>query len=394
MTGGRTHLDISWSSPRRSCLRMTILPLQENVPLKDLTTMKIGGNARYFCSVSTVEDLVEAVLFAREKATSLVILGGGSNILIANGEIEALVVKVEIKGIEWKESRQFSILNSQFSRNTDTLVVAGAGESWDGLVVEAVSRGLWGIENLSGIPGTVGATPVQNIGAYGVELEDVLEWVELFDSERGVVRTLSSEECQFGYRDSIFKHPEGKSFIITRVALRLKKEGMPNLEYKDLTQIFNFQFSIFNEAEREKKMKALTPQDIRKVVLEIRSKKFPDLNECGTAGSFFKNPIISKEKFDALKRKYPDLPGFPIQLNAKHPTPSVIKIPLAWILDNICGLKGFKKGNVSLFERQPIVLVQNGFASAKEVEIFAKKITDKVKADTDIDIEWEVRQLK
>ena len=340
--------------------------IREFVSLKKMTTLKIGGVARYFCAVERAEELSEALAFAREKRINLVVFGGGSNVLIADEDIDALIIKIDIKGIGWKEDSE------------DVLVVAGAGESWDGLVAKAVRRELWGVENLSGIPGTVGAAPIQNIGAYGTEIKETLAWVEVFDTRSGKFRTLSNKECKFGYRDSIFKRPKGKSLIITRVALWLKKSGTPNLEYKDLKERFRIYDLRF-------KKKRLTPLDIRKTVLEIRSRKFPDLRTHGTAGSFFKNPIISQGKFNKLKKKFPDLPGFPIFTR--------FKIPLAWILDNVCGLKGFCKGNVTLFEPQPIVIVQNGKASAEEIKSFAKEISDKVKAKTDIDIEWEIQQI-
>ena len=431
--------------------------IQEHVLLKNLTTLKIGGTARYFCAVETAQELREAFVFAKTKKKPVVILGGGSNVLIANGEINALVVKVNIRGVEWmsysplekgalpssaggmsgpsfiKEvttpasapttpsrrldtpPRAGGVGGAPFAKGDDTeLVVAGAGESWDALVAQAVGRGLWGVENLSGIPGTVGAAPIQNIGAYGTEVKNTIEWVEVFDTKTGKSKKFSNEKCEFGYRDSIFKHPEGKSLIVTRVALRLKKSGTPNLEYKDLK-------NYFGRGEQESR----TPppfqggdkrggsfpslEEIRRAVLEIRSKKFPDLREFGTAGSFFKNPVISKEKFDELKKKFPNLPGFELRIKPARLQPDrivlagnsrsgggeglKIKIPLAWILDNVCGLKGYRKGDVALFEQQPVVLVNFGNASAKEIQAFAKEVSLCVKEKTDIEIEWEVQSI-
>jgi UDP-N-acetylmuramate dehydrogenase len=285
-----------------------------------------------------------------------------------------VVIKNEIRGSEWGAENQFP------KEKDAVLVTVGAGESWDALVAESVRRGLWGIENLSGIPGTVGAAPIQNIGAYGVELQDVLQWVEALDAKTGKLRCLSNRECFFGYRDSIFKTPKGKDLIITRVALRLSKNGKPHLEYKDLREKFpipNSQFPIQN----------LTPTDIRKAVLEIRSRKFPDLREYGTAGSFFKNPIISQRQFDTLKKRYPDLPGFELRMKDEGLR---MKIPLAWILDHICGLKGFKKGAVTLFERQPIVLTAMPGATAEEIKKFAEEVIRRVHAKTGIAVEYEV----
>jgi len=336
---------------------------EEHKPLKDLTTMKIGGTARYFSAVSSVSELAEAALSARDKGVPLIVLGGGSNVLISDGEIHALVVKIEIQGIQWEAG---------------DVVIASAGENWDGLVAKAVQRGLWGIENLSGIPGTVGAAPVQNIGAYGAELKDVLEWVEVFNPGANAVRTLSNAACSLGYRDSLFKHGEGNGLIITRVALRLRKDGKPNIGYKDLKNCFEGKPSP-------------SLAEIRDAVLEIRSKKFPDLRTTGTAGSFFKNPIIPKAQFDDLKKKYPKLPGFEL-FSTSYPLPSV-KVPLAWILDNVCNMKGLTSGSVGLFHNQPIVLVNLGGASADEVNRLAERVIKCVKEKTGIEIEWEVQGI-
>ncbi len=336
------------------------MTIEEHVSLRELTTLKIGGTARYFVSAATIHDLVEAVVFAREKEVPFVVLGGGSNVLISGGEFKGLVIKNDIRGIEWKDEAG------------EVLAVAGAGESWDGLVAQAVQKGLWGIENLSAIPGTVGAAPIQNIGAYGTEVKATVDWVEVFDASTGTTKQFSNSQCRFGYRDSIFKHQEGKTFIVCRVALRLRTTGTPNLGYTDLQKHFAGK-------------NAPSLQEVREAVIDIRSKKFPDLREFGTAGSFFKNPVITTERFDELKKKFPELPGFPGE--------SGVKISLAWVLDKVCGLKGYEKGNVKLFEKQPIVLVQNGLASAEEIISFAKEIAGVVKDKTGLEIEWEVQHI-
>ena len=419
--------------------------IQEHISLKELTTMKIGGTARYFCSASTREEVEEAVLFTHGKKVPVIVLGGGSNILIASGEINALVLKIEIKGIKWYEDiLKFRDSDSVTSQNFNiskfqnaVFVVVGAGESWDGLVARAIEKGFWGIENLSGIPGTVGAAPIQNIGAYGTEVKDTILWVEVFDIAAGKLRQLTNAECRFAYRDSIFKKPEGKSLIVTRVAFALKKGGTSNLEYKDLKNYFaapGFSPSLEVRSEdlelrktlsiplwmrkvysfckkenerggahptsilpsKEGRRKEPTLAEIRRAVLEIRSRKFPDLSVVGTAGSFFKNPIIPKEKFDTLKQKFPDLPGFPISLSPslEGETGEGVKIPLAWILDNVCNLKGATDGNVGMFKNQPIVLVNFGGATFEEVMLLAKKVADCVREKTGIDVECEVQQIK
>ncbi len=391
--------------------------IEEHVSLKALTTLKVGGMARYFAAVASVDELKEAFAFAKEKKVPFTVLGGGSNVLIAGGEINRLFIKIEIKGIEWKSPLTKGALHSDagglFTKGKTTpasedggtpkssgdIVTAGAGESWDSLVTQAVEKGLWGIENLSGIPGTVGAAPVQNIGAYGAELADVLLWVEALDPATGMLTKLSLGQCGFGYRDSIFKRSEGKGLIITRVALRLSKEGTANLEYKDLgNRISNSQFLISTKTEEKRSEREITPSDIRTAVLEIRGGKFPDLAVYGTAGSFFKNPIISKQKFDELKKKYPALPGFPISSSSNFQLRTSnlelpVKVPLAWILDNICGMRGLTEGPVGLFKNQPIVLVNFGGASAGEVNAFARRITDCVKEKTGIHVEYEVQKI-
>ncbi len=338
------------------------MTIQEHISLKELTTLNIGGTARYFCVIDSVEELKETVLFAKKKHLPFFVLGGGSNLLISEGEIKAVIIKNEIKGVEWREEGE------------SVVVTAAAGESWDALVEEAVGRGLWGIENLSGIPGTVGAAPVQNIGAYGAELADTLELVDVFDTTTGAARTLTASDCASGYRESIFKRPEGKHYIITCVALRLQKNGAPNLAYKDLAK-------YFAEAKTTP-----TLAEIQCAVLAIRARKFPDLALFGTAGSFFKNPIIPRRQFNELKKKFPELPGFPLG--------EEMKIPLAWILDNLCKMKGARTGAIGLFPNQPIVLVNFGGASAAEVSAFAHEVSQCVKEKTGIAIEWEVQHLR
>jgi UDP-N-acetylmuramate dehydrogenase len=357
--------------------------IQEYVPLKNLTTLKVGGVARYLTLISSLRELRQALAFAREKNLPFVILGGGSNVLVADEGCAGLVIKNEIQGIEWSEAPPSATTLRKGEEEGSVRVIAGAGESWDALVAASVEQGLWGVENLSGIPGTAGAAPVQNIGAYGTELADVLEWVETLDSETGEVRTLTKDACGLSYRESFFKTPKGKSCIITRVALRLTKNGTPNLEYKDLALKFQVPSSKFQ-------VEAPALAGIREAVLEIRAGKFPDLAKFGTAGSFFKNPIISQAQFDELKKRFPALPGFKLRIKDEGLR---MKISLAWVLDNICDLKGYQKGNVKLFEKQPIVLVQTGDATSEEVESFAREVILRVKEKTGIDVEWEVQKI-
>jgi len=364
---------------------------EENIPLSEHTTFKIGGLARYFFRAKTVDDLNAALDFAEKKHLPFFVLGGGSNILASDEGFQGVIIKNELLGISFTED------------GDDIEVVTGAGEPWDNFVEAVVGRGLYGLENLSGIPGTVGAAPVQNIGAYGVEVKETIVSVLALDGKTGALKTFNNSECFKAYRDSFFKTPKGKRFVIVSVTFRLKKRGILNLEYKDLqNKIFNFQFSrlpetgtvgqaIFNDKEKERRVKTFAPKDVRKAVLEIRRGKFPDLKTTGTAGSFFKNPIITEEHFIRLKKQFPDLPSFSVSnVNGQM---SMVKLPLAWILDNICKLKGYQKEHVGLYERQPIVVVNTGAGSAEEVKTLAEETIRCVKEKTGIDIDWEVEKL-
>jgi UDP-N-acetylmuramate dehydrogenase len=342
-----------------------MINIQENILLKDFTTFKIGGSARYFAIVMSVDELKEIVIFLRAKKVPFFVLGGGSNILISDKGYDGLVIKNEIKGRFTKDMAE-----------AGSLVTFGAGENWDEAVAYSISKDLFGLENLSGIPGTVGASPVQNIGAYGQEIKNVLSSVKVIDMESGEEIIFNNADCYFSYRDSIFKKEASKKYIITEVSFLLRKDSQVNISYKDLQLYF-----------LEKTNLKPILGEVREAVLQIRSKKFPSLIETGLAGSFFKNPIISQEKFNELKVLLPALPGFP-EVNEK------VKVPLAWILDNVCQLKGYREGNVGLYDKQPIILVNYDGATEKEVSVFAKKIVDIVKNKIDLDIEWEVELVK
>ncbi|MDP1625274.1 MAG: UDP-N-acetylmuramate dehydrogenase [bacterium] len=340
---------------------MEALDIRENEPLAAHTTFRIGGNARYFARVSSENELADAITFAHAQSAPVFILGGGSNLLVADSGFEGLVIKNEIKGVEVREQENLVFID------------VGAGESWDGFVEYCINNGYWGIENLSAIPGTVGAAPVQNIGAYGIEVKDAIESVRTVDIRTGEQRTFSNTECGFSYRESFFKTVEGKNFFITHVEFRVSRLPRPNLSYKDIKEYFT----------NEEKPSIV---QIRDAVVKIRSGKFPDLSQFGTAGSFWKNQIISIDVYEKLKVAYPLVPSFPAP-------EGLVKIPLAWILDHVCGLKGHKIGKVSLYKNQPLVLYAESGATASEVEAFATAIERAVKEKTGIDIEREVKSL-
>ena len=336
------------------------MKIEENKGLASFTTFKIGGAARYFVEVSNARELKEALMFAQEQNLRFFVLGGGSNIVMSDGGFEGLVIKNEIKGIDSEE------------HDMTVDLIVGAGENWDELVEYSVKEGLYGIENLSGIPGSVGASPIQNIGAYGSEVKDTILWVDTIDSKTLEEKRFTNAECEFGYRDSFFKTPEGKQYVITHVCFFLKKEGEINTAYKDVARYME-----------EKEIEVPTLEQMRGAVLEIRSRKFPDLKTTGTAGSFFKNPIVPNEKYEELLKNYPDMPGYPI---GKSRT----KLSCAWILDHILNLKGCYEGPVGFYERQPLVVVNKGGATAEEI----KKLTDdavlQTKEKLGIDLEREV----
>jgi UDP-N-acetylmuramate dehydrogenase len=399
MTGGCTHINtFIWSQLRQSSFERisgaslpsrseaplsffgsfaSVAPLatinnpmdfiKEHIPLSLHTTFKIGGSARYFCEAASLEDLTLAVNFAEEKKIPIFVLGEGSNTLVADQGFLGLVVKMNIRGIKIRDLEYDKVE-----------VVAGAGEKWDSLVEFVVSKNLYGLENLSGIPGTVGAAPFQNIGAYGAELKDSVSFVEVFDTKKKKIRVMTATQCQFAYRHSIFKTKKAKNLIITKVSFVLEKQNLQsrtNIGYKDLKERFKDRFC-----------KDVTPKEIRQAVLEIRSRKFPDLTKIGTAGSFFKNPVISKYAYEKLLKKFPEMPAY-------DEGRGFVKVPLGWVLDHVCNLKGWKKGNVGTHENQALVLVNLGGATASEIKVAADYITEEVKQKTDIKIEWEVQYV-
>jgi UDP-N-acetylmuramate dehydrogenase len=330
--------------------------IEENISLAPFTTFGIGGRAHFFCRASSLEEIKQALAFAKEKTLPILVLGGGSNVLLPDEGWSGIVVKIELRGMAIEEKE-------------DQLLIVGAGESWDATVAYAISHNLWGIENLSGIPGTAGGAVVQNIGAYGAAISEVVAFVDVFDRERAVVERLSAKDCQFNYRDSLFKH--GEKYIVLTAALRLSKKATPNLSYAGLKDRMG---TLSGEL-----------QTIRDTVRAIRGEKFPDLEKEGTAGSFFKNPIISEEEADRLRAQFPGMPLFPV------PESRGIKLPLAYMLDKGLHLRGFCEGNARLFEQQPLVIAAKRGATAEEVIRLAQLVQKKVQEAYNIVIEPEVR---
>jgi len=339
---------------------MDRISFKTDVLLAPYTTLRVGGEAGHFVVVKNEEEVREAVGFARRLNIPVKVLGGGSNLLVSDEGVNACVVKNEILGVEYKDS------------NDTVLVTAGAGVVWDDLVSDTVERELWGLENLSAIPGTVGATPIQNVGAYGMEVGELIKEVRVYDIDEDSFVTMSAEDCQFAYRDSFFKTAIGRHKIIVSVTYCLSKVPQSRLQYKDLAE----RFSVDSNPSLKK---------IREAVIEIRAGKFPDWSKVGTAGSFFKNPTINEIAATDLAKQYPTLPMFP-QKNGE------VKISLGFILDKVCNLRGHRDGDVGLYENQALILVNYGSHSASEIEKFAQKITETVFEKTKIKIEWEVNR--
>jgi UDP-N-acetylmuramate dehydrogenase len=348
------------------------MKIQENILLAQYTTFKIGGPARFFCCVQNEDELVEAVKQSKQKGLNIFVLGGGSNILVSDAGFSGMIIKMEILGKRYFED----VSSEEGALNGQAIVSVGAGETWDDLVAETVSKEFYGLENLSAIPGTVGAAPVQNIGAYGAEASQVIHGVRALNTESMQFVELSNKECQFDYRDSVFKRTKGK-YIITRVDLKLSRNGEVNIAYKDLKEYFEKKLGSANKKPALK--------DVREAVIGIRLNKLPDWKKWGTAGSYFKNPIIAADQFAELKKKYPELPGYPDRDGR-------IKVSLAWILDKVCKAKDFLSGNkgARTYEKQALVVVATPGATAEDVIALTHDLMKRVKEMTGISIEAEV----
>lgn len=332
---------------------------QTNIKLAKLTTMQIGGTARYFTRITSTTELLEALNWAKLQSLPHLVLGGGSNTVFDDGTYDGLVIKIDIKGFEKiKESSR------------EVWVRVGSGENWDKTVHRIVGLGLSGIEALSGIPGSCGAAPVQNIGAYGQEVKNSLEAVEVYDTVERSMKALQQSECQLNYRDSIFKSSQKDRYIITAIVLRLSKNPPKIPQYKDLIEYFT-----------RANQTAPSLKEIRSAVIEIRSSKFADPNKAPNAGSFFKNPIVSRQKADRLKVEFPDIRIFDMD-NDKF------KVFAGWLIEK-AGLKGKQLGNVRVDPNHALVLENINDASQKELWELITTIQEEVQAQFDITLEPE-----
>lgn len=332
--------------------------LQENVPLAPLTTFHIGGPARFFVEAESRSEVEEAIAFARSKNLAVFVLGGGSNLLIADSGWPGLVLKVTILGIEQRPGHD---------DNNKALFDVGAGESWDRFVSHAVVAKCAGVECLSGIPGSVGGTPVQNVGAYGQEVAETIESVEVFDRRDRQVRELCNEACGFSYRSSIFNTTERERFIILRVTYALTPGGEPRLEYADLQRHFAGRETRPNLAET------------REAVRHIRARKgmliTPGDPDSQSAGSFFKNPVLSPEQHEDIKKranaKGLAIPSYPALEKSR-------KVSAAWLVEHSGFTRGYGSGHTGISTKHALALVNRGGATAAEVLALKDQIQHRV----------------
>lgn len=338
--------------------------------LSEITTFKIGGEPVGYKTFSSREELEEIIKEAGSKNLPLRILGGGSNILAKDGDLEIFVAHNKILGArEGVDARRQQSEDVNKFECTNDYIRVGAGVTLDNLVDETTKKNLWGLENLKLIPGTVGGACVQNAGAYGVEIKDVLFSVTIFDMETKTVKELKNTDCNFSYRDSIFK--SNKNLIILYATFSLSKIPKPILLYAGLDTL--------------KDKVNLTAYDVANKVKEIRMSKLPDWHTLGTAGSFFKNPIIDENKYQELLKVFPELKS--------HKTSDGHKLYSGQIIELAGFKKGTREGNVGLYKDNALVVVNHGEATYQDVKLFVKNIQDKVKEKFGIILEQEVEEL-
>ncbi len=333
--------------------------IKKNTSLKPYNTFGLDVVAHRLAIISSVDEL--RILYDKGELTKnkVLILSQGSNILF-RGDVSELVLLNEIYGLEVIDENEESIFLN-----------VSSGESWPDLVDYTVEKGWGGLENLTDIPGKVGAAPMQNIGAYGTELKDVFVSLEAFDLHTGKIVEFTKTECNFGYRTSIFKTTHKNRYFITSVLIRLSKEPKINLSYKPLTEAF-----------AGKQICEITVKDVSNKISEIRNSKLPDPEKINNAGSFFKNPLVSQKKLDSLVSEYSSTPSYPVD-NEQY------KLPAAWLIEQ-CGWKGKRAGNVGCYEKQALVLINYNNATGKEILEFANSIQKSVFKKFGVSLELEV----
>ena len=336
--------------------------LKENISLKELNSFGIDVKASNYLYVQTIDTLKEVL--AQDRFKDPFILSGGSNLLLMN-DLDRLVIHMGLKGIE--------VLDET---NDEVFVKAMAGEVWHEFVLWCIEHHYGGLENLSLIPGYVGSAPIQNIGAYGVEQGACFHSCEVLDRETNELVTLSKKDCEFGYRDSIFKSKHKNRYIITSVIYKLQKNNHK----------LHIDYGAIQSVLKEKNIQSPSIRDVSEAVIQIRSEKLPNPKELGNSGSFFKNPIIDKDLLDTLQESYPDIPHYTQENNQ-------VKLAAGWLIEK-AGFKGQRNGNVGSHHKQALVLVNHANATGQVVYEFAMQIIKKVQEQFGITLEPEVRIIK
>lgn len=349
--------------------------IQENVDLSSHNTFGIHARARYFCAVRSLLELRVALQFRRVRQLPLLVLGSGSNVLLC-ADYPGVVVQMALLGMDLLAER-----NGEQSGDQDgeLLVRAASGESWHGFVQYCLRNGYYGLENLALIPGSVGAAPIQNIGAYGVEVRDLVSEVTVLDVSSGEIEALTAAQCEFDYRDSVFKGRLRGRKIVLDVTFRLHRQPRVNLSYAALAQ------ALADVSDPR-------PGDVFAAVCAIRISKLPDPAVLGNAGSFFKNPLIAKAHYEKLLQIYAGLPSYPVYDRAGQLSTTMVKVPAAWLIEQ-ADWKGKGYGRAAVYQQQPLVLVNLGGATALELVSLARQIMASVERLFDIRLESEVQWI-
>lgn len=338
------------------------MEIQQNTSLKNYNTFGIDAKAKYFCEINSVSELSQALQLTNYPKK--IFISGGSNMLITQ-DIDALVLHINIKGIE--------IISED---ENQVLIKVKAGENWHQLILWTLEQNYGGLENMSLIPGNTGTAPIQNIGAYGVELKDTFESCEAMHIATQALRTFTKNDCQFGYRDSYFKNEGYGQYVITSVNFKLSKKN----------HVLNTSYGAIETELEKQNIKQPNIKDISKAVIAIRQSKLPDPSELGNSGSFFKNPVVSKQQFVIFSKEHPEAPYYKV-------SDDTYKIPAGWLIEQ-CGFKGKRFGDAGVHKNQALVLVNYGNATGAEILELAYTIIDSVEERFDLKITPEVNIIK
>lgn len=348
-----------------------------NAPLDQLNTLGFAAKASWLVKAEQPNELPEIFDFALSQQLPVFPLGGGSNVIF-QGDLKAVVLQQQAQTLNWPENRVSELLPNEF------LLRVPAGYSWQKLVIDTTSKGYFGLENLALIPGQAGAAPIQNIGAYGVELADSLQAVEGYwlpeKSQPAKFAIIDAKDCALGYRDSRFKQDWKGRFVITALQLQLSKQADPRLNYADLKARLAIKLDLATKKQQPEFLNQPLPRLIAEVVSELRRSKLPDPAKLANAGSFFKNPVITKQQAEELLTLFPKMPHYPATNGCK--------LAAAWLIEQ-CGFKGAKRGSVGVHEQQALVLVHNGGGTAQDLLALAEEITTAVKTRFNVQLERE-----